>query len=39
MCECHCILSTKEQIENTNFTSACGNGTAILRGHPSHAKV
>ena len=22
MCECHCILSTKEQIENTNFTSA-----------------
>ena len=39
MCERHCILSTKEQIEDTNFTSARGNGTAILRGHPSHPKV
>ena len=25
--------------ENRSTTSATGDGTAILRGHPSHAKV
>ena len=33
------VLSTKVLIEDTIFTSPNGDGTAILRGHPSHAKV
>ena len=31
------VFSTKVLIENTNFTSPIGDGTAILRGHPSRA--
>ena len=34
--ECQC---TKVLIEDTIFTSPTGDGTAILRGHPRHAKV
>ena len=33
------IFSTKVLIKDTIFTSLTGDGTAILRGHPSHAKV
>ena len=34
------VFSTKVSIEDTIFTSPTGaDGTAILRGHPSHAKV
>ena len=33
------VLSTKVLIEDTIFTSHTGDGTAILRGHPSNAKV
>ena len=33
------VLSTKVLIGDTIFTSPTGDGTAILRGHPSHAKV
>ena len=33
------VFSTKVVIEDTIFTSPTGDGTAIIRGHPSHAKV
>ena len=33
------VFSKKVRIGNTIFTSPTGEGTAILRGHPSHAKV
>ena len=33
------VFSTKVLIEDTVLTSPTGDGTAILRGHPSHAKV
>ena len=33
------VFSTKVLIVDTIFTSPNGDGTAILRGHPSHAKV
>ena len=33
------VLSTKVLIGDTILTSPTGDGTAILRGHPSHAKV
>ena len=33
------VFSTKVLIGDTIFTSPNGDGTAILRGHPSHAKV
>ena len=33
------VFSTKALIGDTIFTFPTGNGTAILRGHPSHAKV
>ena len=33
------VFSTKVIIEDTIFTSPSGDGTAILRGHQSHAKV
>ena len=33
------VFSTKVLIGETIFTSPTGDGTAILRGHPSHAKV
>ena len=33
------VFSTKVLIWDTIFTSPTGDGTAILRGHPSHAKV
>ena len=33
------ILSRKVLIGDTFFASPSGDGTAILRGHPSHAKV
>ena len=33
------VLSTKVMIEDSIFTSPAGDGTAILHGHPSHAKV
>ena len=33
------VFSTKVLIGNTIFTSPNGDGTGILRGHPSHAKV
>ena len=33
------VCSTKVLIGDTIFTSRTGDGTAILRGHPSHAKV
>ena len=33
------VLSTIVLIGETIFTSPAGDGTAILRGHPSHAKV
>ena len=32
-------LARKYQLETLYFTSTTGDGTAILRGHPSHAKV
>ena len=32
-------FNTKVLIGDTIFTSPTGDGTAILRGHPSHAKV
>ena len=33
------VLSTKVLIGDATFTSPTGDGTAILRVHPSHAKV
>ena len=33
------VFSTKVLIGNTIFTSPAGDGNAILRDHPSHAKV
>ena len=33
------VFNTKVVIGDTIFTSPTGDGTAILRGHPSHAKV
>ena len=33
------VFSTKILTEDTIFTSPTGDGTAILCGHPSHAKV
>ena len=33
------VFTTKVLIGDTIFTSPTGDGTAILRGHPSHAKV
>ena len=33
------VFSTKVLIGDTIFTSPNGDGTAILRGHPSYAKV
>ena len=33
------VFSTKVLIGDTIFTYPTGDGTAILRGHPSHAKV
>ena len=33
------VFSTKVLIGDTIFTSPTGDGTAILRGHPSHAWV
>ena len=33
------VFSTKVLIGDTIFTSPTENETAILRGHPSHAKV
>ena len=33
------VFHTKALIGDTIFTSPTGDGTAILRGHPSHAKV
>ena len=33
------VLSTKALIGDTIFSSPTGDGTAILRGHPSHAEV
>ena len=33
------VFSTKVLIGDTSFTSRTGDGTAILRGHPSHAKI
>ena len=33
------VFSMKVLIGDTIFTSPTGDGTAILRGHPSHAKV
>ena len=32
------VFSTKAPIGDTIFTSPTGDGTAILRGHPSHAR-
>ena len=32
------VFSKKVLIGDTIFTCPTGNGTAILRGHPSHAK-
>ena len=37
--EIYSIFSTKVLTGDTNFTSPTGEGTAILRDHPSHAKV
>ena len=33
------VFSTKVGYEGTIFTSSTGDGAAILRGHPRHAKV
>ena len=33
------VFSTKVLIRDTIFTSLIGDGTTILLGHPSHAKV
>ena len=33
------VFSMKVLIGNTIFTSLTGDGTAILRGHPSHANL
>ena len=32
------VFGTKVLIEDTNFTSPTGDGTAILLSHPNHAK-
>ena len=37
--ECQCIQHEIANWGHYIFTSPNGNGTAILRGHPSHAKV
>ena len=33
------VCSAKVLIEDTIFMSPTGDGTVILRGHPSHVKV
>ena len=33
------VFRMKVLIGDTNFTSLTGDGTAILRGHPSHANL
>ena len=33
------VFRTEILIGDTSFTSPTGDGTAISRGHPSHAKV
>ena len=33
------VFSKKGVIEDASFTSTTGDGTAILRGHPSHPEV
>ena len=33
------VFSTEVLFGDTILTSPTGDGTAILRGHPSHAKV
>ena len=33
------VTSTKAVNRDTIFTSPTGDGTAIIRGHPSHARV
>ena len=33
------LFSTKVLVRGTILKSPTGDGTAILRGHPSHAKV
>ena len=33
------VFGVKVLIEDSTLTSPTGDGTAILRGHPSHAKV
>ena len=33
------VFNTKVPIGGTIFTSPTGDGTAILRGHPSHART
>ena len=33
------LISTKVLIGDTIFTASTGDRTAILHGHPSHAKV
>ena len=33
------VFSAKMLIGDTTFTTSTGEGTAILRGHPSYAKV
>ena len=33
------VFSTRVLIEDTIFKSSKGDGTAIFRGHASHAKV
>ena len=33
------MFSTKVVLEDTNFNCATGDGSAILRGHPDHAKA
>ena len=33
------VFSTEVLIGDTISTSPTGDGTAVLRGHPSHAKV
>ena len=33
------VFSTEVLIEDTILTSPTGDGTAILLGHPSHAKI
>ena len=36
---CVNVFSTEVLTGETIFTSPCGDGTAILRGRPRHAKV